>query len=353
MTRRHTTPDTAASGPAVLYVRVSTDEQARTGVSLDAQEERLRAYCTMRGLPVVTVIREEGVSASKPLAKRPGGARLLGMIAAGTVTNVVALKLDRLFRDLVDTMTTVNAWDRAGVGLHLVDFGGNAVDVGTAVGRLMLGTFAGIAQFERDVISERTVAALAYKRDHGRASGTVPYGYTRDGDNVVPVPAEQATIAQVQEWHAAGDSLRGIAARLTAAGTPTKNGVSGGRARCLCSWTMTSSTRRRADHAQVCLLHPPQARRHRRRLRRPRVHPHDRRTLRHEPHGRAAPQARPHQLRPRHHGRCRARQVGMARVEHRFERMEHQLDHAEAAGQAGIALAAGARSAPTSNFWAS
>jgi DNA invertase Pin-like site-specific DNA recombinase len=121
-------------------------------------------------------------------------------------------------------MTTANTWDRAGVALHLVDFGGAAIDTRSAVGRLMLTTMAGFAQFERDVISERTVAALAYKRDHGRVSGVVPYGYERKGDKLVPVPAEQATIAQVQQWRGAGESLRKIAARLTEAGTPTKHG---------------------------------------------------------------------------------------------------------------------------------
>ena len=68
---------------AVLYIRVSTDEQARHGVSLDAQEERLRAYCTMRELPIVGVIRDEGVSAFKHLDRRPGGAELLQAIAQG------------------------------------------------------------------------------------------------------------------------------------------------------------------------------------------------------------------------------------------------------------------------------
>ena len=58
---------------AAAYIRVSTDEQARTGVSLEAQEEKLRAYCKMTGLDLVRVIREEGVSAAKPLASRPGG----------------------------------------------------------------------------------------------------------------------------------------------------------------------------------------------------------------------------------------------------------------------------------------
>jgi site-specific DNA recombinase len=224
MTRRHTTPDTAAQGPAVLYIRVSTDEQARTGVSLDVQEERLRAYCVMRGLTVATVIREEGVSGAKPLAKRPGGAILLATVASGEATNVVALKLDRLFRNTADTLTTTMKWDCAGVALHLVDYGGAAIDTRSATGRMMLTMLAGFAEFERNLISERTTSALAYKRDHGRVSGPTPYGYDRVGDDLVPNVPEQATIAQVRTWRDGGLSLRAIATRLTDAGTPTKRG---------------------------------------------------------------------------------------------------------------------------------
>ena len=89
---------------AVLYIRVSTDEQARQGVSLGAQEERLRAYCTMRGLSVVGIIRDEGVSAFKHLDKRPGGAELLRLVSRGEAVHVVALKLDRLFRQVMHRM---------------------------------------------------------------------------------------------------------------------------------------------------------------------------------------------------------------------------------------------------------
>src|SRR5262245_57091471 len=90
---------------AVAYVRVSTEEQAREGVSLDAQEARLRAYCAAAGLELVTLVREEGVSGSIPLAERPGGAELLRHLAEQNVAHVLALKLDRLFRDAADCLS--------------------------------------------------------------------------------------------------------------------------------------------------------------------------------------------------------------------------------------------------------
>ena len=100
---------------AVLYIRVSTDEQARQGVSLEAQEERLLAYCTMRDLEVAGVIRDEGVSAFKHLDTRPGGAELLALIAKAEAAHVVTLKLDRLFRNAADALAQTEEWNRAGV----------------------------------------------------------------------------------------------------------------------------------------------------------------------------------------------------------------------------------------------
>ena len=218
--RKRATEDTGA----VLYIRVSTDEQARHGVSLDAQEERLRAYCTMRGLDVVEVIRDEGVSAFKHLDTRPGGARLLHLVAKGEATHVVALKLDRLFRRAVDALALTADWDKANVALHLVDLGGTAMDTSSATGRMMLTMLSGFAQFERDLISERTATALAYKRRKREVYGSTPFGFVREGDSLRDHTDELATVATVRRWHADGFSLRKIADRLTADGVPTKRG---------------------------------------------------------------------------------------------------------------------------------
>jgi hypothetical protein len=112
---------------AVGYVRVSTEEQVRGGVSLDAQEERVRAYCTMSGLELVSTIREEGISGGKHLDIRPGGKQLVSLVAWKKVEHVVALKLDRIFRDAEDALRQTKAWDKAGVALHLVDMGGQTL----------------------------------------------------------------------------------------------------------------------------------------------------------------------------------------------------------------------------------
>lgn len=208
---------------ALAYVRVSTTEQAREGVSLDAQEERIRAYCQMSGLSLVTIIREEGISAAKPLAGRPGGQQITSAVTAKRVGHVVALKLDRLFRDAADALNQTRAWDRAGIALHLVDMGGQTLNTATAMGRMFLTMTAAFAELERNLIAERTQAALLYKKSKLLVYGAIPYGYSRYGDALKVIEMEFGIVRQVQKWSARGWSLRKIADALNRKKVRTKH----------------------------------------------------------------------------------------------------------------------------------
>jgi DNA invertase Pin-like site-specific DNA recombinase len=209
---------------AICYIRVSTEEQARGGVSLEAQEEKVLAYCKMQGLEILEIVREEGVSASKPLASRPGGARVVEALSKGKASHVVALKLDRLFRDAVDALSRTREWDAKGVALHLVDMGGQAINTSTAMGRFFLGTMAGFAELERNLISERTSIALAHKRNNKQAYGPTPFGYIRTGDLLEESPGELSLVKNIREHKENGWSLRKIAEWLNSMGAPTKKG---------------------------------------------------------------------------------------------------------------------------------
>jgi DNA invertase Pin-like site-specific DNA recombinase len=207
---------------SIGYIRVSTEEQAREGVSLDAQEARLRSYCAAAGLTLVEVVRDEGVSASKPLGSRPGGAALLRVVARRQVRHVVVVSLDRAFRNTIDCLTTVEAWDLANVALHLVDHGGQSINTKTAVGRMFLTMLAGFAQMERGLISERISSSLRHKKGQGQAYGPTPFGFDREGNRLVPNVAEQKVIRQMRRWRQAGRSLGWIADTLTRRGIPAK-----------------------------------------------------------------------------------------------------------------------------------
>jgi len=214
---------------AIGYSRCSTNEQADSGLGLEAQAERIRAYCTMRGSQLLDLITDAGVSGGKPLASRDGGQRLLTAIRERKADGVVMLKLDRMFRNAGDCLSTVEKWEKAGVALHVVDLGGNAIDTTSAAGRFMLVVLAGAAEMERNLTRERTRSAMAVKRGNGQRIGTVPYGFdlADDGTTLSPNEAEQAVIADIRAWRSQGWTLERIADELTGRSVPTKTGKSG------------------------------------------------------------------------------------------------------------------------------
>jgi DNA invertase Pin-like site-specific DNA recombinase len=209
---------------AVGYVRVSTEEQASQGLSIPAQEEAIVAYVRMRGLELVDVIVDAGVSGGRPLGARPGGQRLLSLLAEGKATHIVALRLDRLFRNASDCLQTVENWTKRGYVLHLLDVAGNSIDTNSPAGKFMVTILAAVAEMERNLIAERIRNVLNWKRRNGKTYGHAPYGYARDGDDLIPVEAEQRALELIVDLRARGYSLRKIARTLEARGIPTKRG---------------------------------------------------------------------------------------------------------------------------------
>ena len=213
---------------AVGYIRCSTQEQTDSGLGLDVQVQRIRAYLTLKGLDLLEIVTDAGVSGGKPLAKREGGQRLLTTLKQRKASAVVMMKLDRGSRNATDCLTTVEQWERAGVSLHVVDLGGNAIDTTSAAGRFMLVILAGAAEMERNLTRERTRSAMDIKRANGQRIGTVPYGYdlTDDGVTLTCHETEQAVIAEIRAMRKSGAKLQEIADRLTERGVPTKTGKS-------------------------------------------------------------------------------------------------------------------------------
>jgi DNA invertase Pin-like site-specific DNA recombinase len=211
---------------AVGYVRVSTDDQADSGLSLAHQETRIRAYCEAHNLELVTIVADEGVSAGKPLSDRKGGAAVLQLIAAGAVHHVVALKLDRVFRDAGNALAQSSAWDKAGVGLHLIDMGGQSINTRLAMGRMFFVMSAGFAEMERGLIRERTAAAMRVKKERGEVISRPTLGFDAVNGKLVENAAECELISRIIALHKGGASYNAIARQLKTEGVPTKRGGS-------------------------------------------------------------------------------------------------------------------------------
>lgn len=219
------TPASMAS--AVGYIRVSKEEQTE-GMSLGVQEERIRAYCTLKGFELVRIYRDEGVSASIPLSERDDGAEMLSRIMSGGAGHVVGMKLDRMFRDVIDCLENVDAWQDCGVSLHLLDMGGSAVDTTSAAGRFMLTVLAAAAEMERNRIRERTRDVLAAKKAKGERLGRTPHGFTtpEPGAEMIPNLQELVAVQLILRGRRGRSprSFRRIAAELNAAGHRTQTG---------------------------------------------------------------------------------------------------------------------------------
>lgn len=198
------------------YARVSTDDQVENGHSLAQQRERLQAYAALHGHRLVDVIVDEGVSASVPLRKRPGGARLLAALRAGQ--GVVVVRLDRLFRSALDGLQFFADHTCA---VHSVS---ELIDTTTPAGRLALTIQLGAAQYERDLAAQRATECNTALRKSGRVYGGIPFGCIRVGTQLYRDPqlwAVRERIVQLREQ--AGFSFRDIAAHLRQARVPAPN----------------------------------------------------------------------------------------------------------------------------------
>lgn len=208
------------------YPRVSTEDQAADGVSLAAQEERIRAYCLAQGHDV-TIIGDEGVSGTTAPDSRPGLARALSMLRAGEAEGLVFLRLDRLTRSVRDLLALVDRCAREGWSLQSVT---DKWDTSTPVGRFTLTILGAVAQLERDMISTRTAEALAHKRAQGCRLGAAPYGWRKvagaDGKLTAlePVEAEQTIIVRVRELLLLGSTQDRVADALNQAAVPSRSG---------------------------------------------------------------------------------------------------------------------------------
>lgn len=161
----------------VGYVRVSTDEQARNGSGLAAQEHAIRQWCELMGHELVVMYRDEGVSASSLDRSALGKALLLmgplpSPIADGlpgaNADGLIVVKLDRLTRSVRDFCDLIERFDKAGKALVSVR---DNLDTASASGRLVANIMVSVAQWERETISERTREGLAQRRREGVVLG--------------------------------------------------------------------------------------------------------------------------------------------------------------------------------------
>jgi site-specific DNA recombinase len=208
---------------AIAYVRVSTDEQAREGVSLDAQRSKIAAWCEVMGYTLVQTFADEGISGYH-MDKRAGlQAAVDAVCVAGCV--LVVYSLSRLARNTKETLELGERLNKAGADLVSLS---EKIDTTSAAGKMVFRMLAVLAEFEHDQISERTTLAMEYKKaKQERISRQVPYGMrlSADGVHLEADSDEQAVITLARSLHADGLSSRKIAAQLANKGLYSRAGT--------------------------------------------------------------------------------------------------------------------------------
>lgn len=188
---------------AALYIRVSTEEQARHGYSLDAQEEALERYCKENNLIIAKKYIDDGVSGKLPIAKRPQLMRMLEDIPHLNIEKVLFVKLDRFFRSVAEYYKAMEVLDKYRVTWRAIleDY---ATD--TADGRLKVNIMLSVAQNEAERTSERIKFVNEAKVRRGEIiCGSVPFGYKiqTDGDGkkrAVKDPETEAAVNDMFEY---------------------------------------------------------------------------------------------------------------------------------------------------------
>jgi len=206
---------------AIGYIRVSTADQADHGVSLDAQEGRVRDWCSVNGYDLGSVFVDRGLSGGRA-DNRPALQDALAATRRGDA--LVVYSLSRLARSTKDTLEIADALENRGADLVSLS---EKIDTTSAAGRMIFRLLAVLAEFERDVISERTSMAMRHMQSTGRfIGGRAPFGFTLlENGHLQAVPEEQEVIDRARTLHTtSGMSLRKIASVLGQEGRISRTG---------------------------------------------------------------------------------------------------------------------------------
>lgn len=205
---------------AIGYVRVSTEEQAREGVSLENQRSHITTYCGYRGFDLVDIVEDAGISGGKNKA-RPGFLEVLDKIESGQAEVLVLYSLERLSRDMLTLLALERLLDEHDIELHTVE---GEVNTSSPDGWLNFAMKAFLGEMERRQVKYRTKKAMEFKKAQGSVVGSVPYGYRRLQDRLEPDEAEQRAVTLAKSLYGASYGLSAICRRLTEQGYVTRNG---------------------------------------------------------------------------------------------------------------------------------
>ncbi len=206
-----------------IYVRVSTEEQARDGFSIHAQKDKLTKYAEINDFEIIDYYIDDGIS-GKNLNERPEVTRLIEDVKKGKINNVLVYKLDRLTRSVKDLIYLIELFDKYGCTFNSQT---EKIDTSNAVGRMFVKIIGIFAEFERENLAERVTLGYEQKTREGNytnCNGVFGYDYVV-GLGVLNINQTEAYyVKKIYEWYLSGSSMLGIAKKLRELNVSTKRG---------------------------------------------------------------------------------------------------------------------------------
>lgn len=206
-----------------LYIRVSTEDQAREGYSISAQKEKLTAYCVSQGWNIVGMYIDDGYSAKD--LERPEMKRMIRHIKQGSIDCVLVYRLDRLTRSVSDLYKLLELFEKYNCKFKSAT---EVYDTTTAMGRMFITVVAALAQWERENLAERVRMGLQEKARQGKwVPNIAPFGYDidRENDTLAINDEEAAVVRKIFELYVSGKGMSKIANELNHLGLLTKAGA--------------------------------------------------------------------------------------------------------------------------------
>ncbi len=209
-------------GRAVGYRRVSTADQADSGLGLEAQQAAIEAAAARLGVPLVQTFTDAGVSGGLALEYRPALIAAVDMVGAGDI--LLVAKRDRLGRDVLNVAMVERLVERRGGRVYSA--AGEGTDDDGPTGQLMRTMVDAFAAYERAIIRNRTKSAMAAAKRRGQRVGCVPWGHRvgDDGRTLVENADERATLAEIRKLRARGYALITICDELNGRGWRNRQG---------------------------------------------------------------------------------------------------------------------------------
>ena len=190
-----------------VYLRVSTEDQAKEGFSLPEQKERLEAFCKFKGYKIYDYYQDAGISA-KTGNFRPEFERLLQDGKDGKINTIVALKLDRLSRSIYDWENIMNYSDKYNVDIVCAN---DDINTTTANGKMITRIMMSVSQNEIERTSERTKIGLAGAIKKGHIPNKSPLGYRHVNKKLEPDPLTKDIAIRIFNLYFEGNSYHTIA----------------------------------------------------------------------------------------------------------------------------------------------